>query len=209
MDYNKTRELYQEIDQLKKFKETPDYNRYMKEQKWFERVKSKNTGEYYQAEYLKEKGMVPKNWTPPHTDKEYGKPLQYPLKYVNGIYRVRLADGSEWLKSTSEMWGLDSAGNALNLSWDFKECFDDVRPVVKNRPKDSKDRDSEMVWDIVSIESHIKYTMPFTPENAQKLYDMRNGQCNLVLKDESKDRPPYSVDSLNHFMTREFDELWE
>ena len=28
-------------------------------------------------------------WTPPHVDAE-GKPLQYPLKYVNGIYRVRI-----------------------------------------------------------------------------------------------------------------------
>ena len=37
----------------------------------------------------------------------------------------------------------------------------------------------------------------------------RNGQCNLVLKDESNDRPPYSMDSFDHLKTRTFDELWE
>jgi hypothetical protein len=72
------------------------------------------------------------------------------------------------------------AGNVVNLSWNFKECFDDVRPLVKNKPKDPKDRDSEMVWDVMSIEYNIKNTLPFTPENTQRLYDMRNGTCNQV-----------------------------
>jgi hypothetical protein len=47
MDYVKTRELYQELGQIKKFEETPDFNRYKKEQKWNEKVKSKRTGEYH------------------------------------------------------------------------------------------------------------------------------------------------------------------
>jgi hypothetical protein len=41
MDYNKTRELYQELGQIKKFEETADFNRYNKELKWYEDVKSK------------------------------------------------------------------------------------------------------------------------------------------------------------------------
>lgn len=49
MDYSKTRELYQELDQIKKFEETADFNRYKKELKWYD-VTSKRTGEYYQAE---------------------------------------------------------------------------------------------------------------------------------------------------------------
>ena len=49
--------------------------------------------------------------------------------------------------------------------------------------------------------------MPFTPENCDALYAMRNGSCNLVLKDESRDKPPYSLDSYEHLKTREFDEL--
>lgn len=121
MDYDRTAQVYKDIGQEKKFKETPDYNRYMKEQKWFESVKSKNSGEYYQAEYLKDRGMVPMTWTPPHV--KDGKPLTYPLQYVNQIFRIRTADGTEWLKSAMEMIALDSAGNVVNLSWNYKEFF--------------------------------------------------------------------------------------
>ncbi len=91
MDYDRTAQVYKDIGQEKKFKEMPDYNRYMKEQKWFETVKSKNSGEYHQADYLKEKGMVPKTWTPPHMTED-GKPLTYPLEYVDSIIRLRLPD---------------------------------------------------------------------------------------------------------------------
>jgi hypothetical protein len=208
MDYERTRQLYEEIGQLKKFEETPDFNRYKKEQKWNEKVKSKRTGEYHQAEYLKNKDIVSPKWTLPHVDGE-GRPLEYPLKYVNGIFRVRIADGTEWLKSTQEWWGLDSAGNALNLSMNYKECFDEIRPFYTSKPK-TRERDAEMILEITSIEHNIKYTLPFTPENAQKLYDMRNGSCSLVIKDESRgDKPPYEVASFEHFKSRSFDELWE
>jgi hypothetical protein len=50
---------------------------------------------------------------------------------------------------------------------------------------------------------------PFTPENCDALYAMRNGSCNLVLKDEPRDKPPYSLDSYEHLKTRKFDELWD
>ena len=37
---------------------------------------------------------------------------------------------------------------------------------------------------------------------------MKNGQCSLAIKDETRDRPPCSVESPDHFKTRGFDELW-
>ena len=83
-------------EQEKKFKETADYNRYMKEQRWYDDVTSKRTGEYYQANELIEETWYQRRWSPPHID-ENQKPLEYPLKYVTGIYRVRTADMSEWL----------------------------------------------------------------------------------------------------------------
>jgi hypothetical protein len=137
MDYVKTRELYQELGQLKKFEETTDFNRYNKELKWYENVKSKRTGEYYQAEELIKRDMVAKTWTPPHVD-ESGTLLEYPLKYVNGIYRVRIADMSEWVMSTQEWWGLDIFGNALNISMKYKERYDDIRPFYTNEEKIQK-----------------------------------------------------------------------
>ena len=57
MDYVKTEQLYKEIGR-KKFKETADYNRYRKEQKWKTDVKSRRTGEYYQANELIRRDLV-------------------------------------------------------------------------------------------------------------------------------------------------------
>ena len=59
--------------------------------------------------------------------------------------------GSEWLMSTQEWWGLDVFGNVLNLSMNYKERYDDIRPVYTNRAKNPKERDSEMVLEITSI----------------------------------------------------------
>jgi hypothetical protein len=52
MDYNQTLEIYKNFDQEKKFKEKPEYSRYTKEQSWYDKVKSKRTGEYIQASDL-------------------------------------------------------------------------------------------------------------------------------------------------------------
>ena len=67
-----------------------------------------------------------------------------------------------------------------------------------------------MIREVETIEHRPKYLLPFTAEAAQKLYDMRNGNCTLVLKDESKgDKSPISVESFDQFKRLEFDELWE
>ena len=95
-----------DIDQLKKFEETAEYNRYRKEKKWFEDITSKRTKEYYQSSDLIKRELVSKKWTPPHVN-DNGEPLEYPLKYVDGIYRIRIADGSEWLLTTEQWYGLD------------------------------------------------------------------------------------------------------
>lgn len=109
-----------------------------------------------------------------------------------------MADGTEWLVSRAQWWGLDMAGNPINQTFNDKECFDSILPIVKNTPK-TKERDSEMIREVTSIEHRIKYTLPFSVENVQKLYDMRNGRCNLVIIDESRgDKPPISVESFEH-----------
>jgi hypothetical protein len=93
---------------------------------------------------------------------------------------------------------------------DDKEVIDDILPIYTLKPENPKSRDSKMIREVTSIEHRKKYTLPFNAENVQKLYDMRNGNCTLVLKDESKgDKPPYSVESLEQFKNQEFDELWE
>ena len=198
MDFEKTKELYEKIGQIKRFQELPEYTRYNKELNWYKRVKSKRTGEYHQAGDLLKRDMVPHDWIPPHTDGE-GKAPEYPLKHVNGIMRRRIADGTEWITTTQEWISLDSAGNPLNISMDNKECYDDILPIYKMKPENPRDKDSEMIRELDHIEHRPKYTLPFTAENVQKLYDMRNGKCSLGLKDETVDKPPYDIPKLETF----------
>ena len=66
----------------------------------------------------------------------------------------------------------------------YKERYDDIRPVYTSKPKNPRERDTEMIMEITSIQHKFKYTLPFSPENVQKLYDMRNGKCGLD-KDET------------------------
>ena len=213
MDFEKTKELYEKIGQLKKFQEIPEFSRYNKELKWYERVKSKRgTGEYYQANELINRELVPPDWIPPHTSgagEGEGKAPEYPLKHVNGIYRRRIADGSEWITTTQEWIALDNAGNPLNISMDNKECFDDILPIYKVKPENPRERDSKMIRELDHIEHRPKYTLPFSPDNVQKLYDMRNGKCSLVLKDETVDKPPYNIPKLESFKNSRFEELFE
>ena len=63
-DFVKTEQLYEEIGQKKRFEETADYNRYRKEKTWYDNVKSRRTGEYYQANELIRRDLVAKKWTP-------------------------------------------------------------------------------------------------------------------------------------------------
>lgn len=176
-------------------------------------MRSKRTGEYNQAEDLIKRELVPADWKPPHVDKE-GKPVKYPIKSVSEIIRKRLVDGTEWIISRQEWIGLDQLGNAINISMNDKEMYDDVLPVYALKPENPKDdprfKDTKMVSYIQRLEPRIKYTEPFNPETAQKLYDMKNGKCSLVVIDESgRDHPPVNVPSFEHFKNSLFKELWE
>ena len=118
---------------------------------------------------------------------------------MNEIYRIRLVDGSEWLKSRQIWKGLDTAGNELDISMNDKEMYDSGRAIYSLKPEDPKDksRDAKLVQTIDRVEKEMKYTLPFSPEEAQRLYDMKNGQqCNLVVVD-SGDHPHVTVHRSN------------
>src|SRR5262245_37827970 len=163
MDYVHTYELYKRIDQAKKFETSPDFHRYKKEQKWLEIVKSARTGDFYQADELIRREMVHSDWKSPHVEKE-GKPLTYPVKHTNSIFRIRAADGSEWVMSCQEWYGLDMAGNPINISMNYKERFDDILPIYTVKEERPGHRDTKMIRTITDIQHRTKYTEAYSPE---------------------------------------------
>ena len=211
MDYERTMQRYAQAKQNKQFLETAEYFDYKKELKWLETVKSKMTGEFFQADDLKRREMVPADWEAPQVDaKAKGKPLKYPLKYVNSIIRLRTAEGSEHLKSRQTWIGLDQAGNPVSKSMDDKELFDDILPIYKMKPEKPNDRDSKMIREVRAIEHKTRYTMLYNPENVQKLWDMRLGPCSLIIKDESRgDTPPIAVEAFEDFKNKSIDDILE
>ena len=101
MDFDKTVALYEKAGLIKKWKENPEYNVHKAEQTWYDKVKSKRTGEYYQADDLIMRELVPSDWESPWTDGR-GKSLKFPVKCTKAIYRIRLKDNTEWIKSKQE-----------------------------------------------------------------------------------------------------------
>ena len=154
--------------------------------------------------------MVPQDWEP--RTKTGGKAAaKYPIKTVNEIYRIRLADDSEWLKSR-QMWkGLDKAGNEIDISMNDKEMYDSARAMYVLKAENPKDRDSPIIRTVDRVDKEIKYTLPFSAKEAQKLWDMKDGACNLVIVNKSGagDHPPVTVPSFEHFKSTPFQELWE
>ncbi len=47
------------------------------------------------------------------------------------------------------------------------------------------------------------------PENLDKLYERKNGKCELVLKDETQDKHQYSIPKFESFKNSSFPELFE
>ena len=110
-----------------------------------------------------------------------------------------------------EWWGLDEAGNLVNQTMDQKEKYDAILPIYKLKPENPKQRDSKIIREVADIGHKIKYTEPFKTETVQKLFDRRDGDCGLVIIDESGggDKHLYSIPTLHQFMNTPFDELWD
>ena len=81
---------------------------------WYEKVTSKRTGQFWQVEDLIKRNLVPDDYESSYTDMN-DKPIKvkFPVKCTKAIYRIRLKDGTEWIKTKSEWWGLNEAGNRL------------------------------------------------------------------------------------------------
>jgi hypothetical protein len=210
MDYDKTVQLYEKAGLIKKWLETPEANLHKWEKVWYEKVTSKRTGQFWQVEDLIRRNLVPDDYESPYTDMN-DKPIKvkFPVKCTKAIYRIRLKDNTEWIKTKQEWWGLSEAGSLVNQTMNDKECYDAILPLYKLKPENPRERDSRMIREVADIGHKIKYTVPFKPETVQKLFDTRDGDCGLVIMDEAGigDKPPYSIPSLHQFMNTPFEEL--
>jgi hypothetical protein len=151
--------------------------------------------------------------------RKLGEDRKYPIRQVLQIYRIKRADGTEWLKSRGRIVGLDKAGNEVEHSFVDPEMF--YKPVTryefrKNDPKNEYSH-SERVCVEAGINPHdnryTEYTLLFNEENFQNLYQQRptesSSSVSLVIWAEGASDRPRQITNMEEFSKKPFDDLWQ
>jgi hypothetical protein len=145
-----------------------------------------------------------------HQDPKHPE-IVYPLKIPLSITRYRLLDGNEYLVSKQKWIGVNSFGdtqhrNVSNVEYYEQPEFDHQRVEDKNNPR-------SMIVKATGIRNILKiYTLTFSPENADSLYNMvpqaDRRMLNFAVKDEAASGIARAVKTFEEFRNKTFDELY-
>jgi hypothetical protein len=121
--------------------------------------------------------------------------------YITDIYRLRRADGSEYLYSKGRVDAFNSLGDPVNHAIGKPELWTKTNFSYKTE-YDDKTKQMEKVLQGPNGSEEV-YTMPFTKENLKQLYDRRQNELiNFVVKDEQTGKP-FQVKDVNSLKTFE------
>jgi hypothetical protein len=150
--------------------------------------------------------------------RKLGDDRKYPVRQVLQIYRIKRADGTEWLKSRGRLIGLDKAGNEVEHSFVDPEMF--YKPLARHELKKKEPQNESSPLERVCVEAglnpynyqYTEYTLPFNQENFDKLYEQRPLKSafsvTLVIYAEASSEAPRAITNVEHFTKRPFDDLW-
>jgi hypothetical protein len=106
-----------------------------------------------------------------------------PKRYVNTIIRMKARDSSEYLLSNSKIIAYDAQGDIQKTTANLSEKYTKTTfrfETVPNHEIGYSERRN-----MGPSENEIIYTQPFTKENAQKLFDLReNDQIQFIVKEQ-------------------------
>jgi hypothetical protein len=103
--------------------------------------------------------------------------------YITDIYRIRRADGSEYLYTKGRVDAYNSLGDPVNHSTSKPETWTKTNFSYKTEWNE-KTKQPEKVLQGPSGPEEM-YTLPFNKENLKELYDRRQNEfINFVVKDE-------------------------
>jgi hypothetical protein len=151
--------------------------------------------------------------------RKHGENRKYPLRQVLQIYRIKRADGTEWLKSRGRIVGLDKLGNEVEHSFTDPELY--YKPITHHefKRKDPKNENSPM--ERVCVEAglnphnyqYTEYKLPFNQKNFDQLYNQRplksTFSVSLVIYVEGASENPRQITNVEHFSKKPFDDLWQ
>jgi hypothetical protein len=187
---------------------------------WLSKVTNPSTGTYYQLSDLpaENRRNTPLLTSESQKQEKDGNPVNYPIKHVLQMVRVQAADEKEYLSSFQEWFAIDKLGNELNEGIRAPETWDNYTFTRSYIPKDKNNPDGPKEPKVTGIKSIVhEFTMPFTTENADRLYEMRRtkapGSVSLSIKRVGWDGTPmghvYQVEKYEDLISKKFDDLWE
>ena len=177
-----------------------------------------STGTYYQLSDLPAENRRNTPLLTSKSQEKDGNPVTYPIKHVIQMVRVQAADEKEYLSSFQEWFAIDKLGNELNDTIRAPETRDNYTFIRNYMPKDRNNPDGPKEPRVTGIKSVThEFTMPFTTENADKLYEMRRtkapGSVSLSIKRVGWDGNTlghvYQVEKYEDFISKKFDDLWD
>ena len=151
--------------------------------------------------------------------RKLGENRKYPVRQVLQIYRIKRADGTEWLKSRGRIVGLDKIGNEVEHSFTDPELYYKSITHHKFKRKDPKNENSSM--ERVCVEAglnphnyqYTEYTLSFNQKNFDQLYNQRplksTFSVSLVIYAEGASENPRQITNVEHFSKKPFDDLWQ
>lgn len=169
-----------------------DYmSRFKKEEEYFRKAVMSNGKQWPRIKPVEQR--VYENWIAQvvdpvsgeyHTDAN-GKTARY---VVDKIVRIRLVDGSEKLYSSGQLIGYNSFKDKKTYPCDQPE----VHRKTNFDYKTTLDNKNGQIKRVTTGPSSVEdvYDLPFTPENADKLWSMRKDRSiKLTVKDELSGEP--------------------
>jgi hypothetical protein len=103
--------------------------------------------------------------------------------FITGIYRLRRADGSEYLYTKGRVDAYNSFGDLVNHSISMPEIWTKPNFIYITK---FNDKTNQLEKEFQGVSGNEKvYTMPFTKDNLKQLYDRRqNDLIMLAVKEE-------------------------
>ena len=120
---------------------------------------------------------------------------------LDDIYRIRRADGSEFLYSKGRVDAFNSLGDPITHLISKPEIWTRTNFLYKTEYNDKTKQMEKVLQGPNGAE--LVYTMPFNSENLNELYDIRrNENLNFIVKDEQTGKP-FQVKNVNSLKTFE------
>jgi hypothetical protein len=134
---------------------------------------------------------------------ESKKVIEEEIHYeTNAIVRLRIADKKEFLYSKGRIYAYTALGNRRTEAFQEPEIW--RQDLFKHKTKLSE-KENRYITIPLGPEGHIiHYTLPFSPENVDKLMEYATPNITFYVKEEGKTQSKQCVD-LEMFKTKPFD----